>query len=192
MKRIATLLALSACLVSHAEAVEIQKSGPEAWPGKFMVGARPGGIQLTISNPTLATYKFGIDFAGKLLDASKLTLWLGGEINVGGAGHLATIEPGIFVMLTLEKLLNIPLVPMVRAGISGPLYIPYGYGGAFLYGAFEVKFGGGAYYFLTKNIGIGADMDFALGPGFFKDAANHLFTGWGGYWDFMVGGRFAF
>src|SRR5688572_743557 len=158
MKKLATLVVVSLSLAGSAHA-EIQKSGPEVWPGKVMLGVRPAGVGLVFDagggGPGRGTpgfgayYKVGIDIAGRLKEFSKASLWLGGEVNVGGRGNFATIEPGVFVMVTLEKLLNIPLVPMLSFGISGPIYIPYGFNGAFLYGAFQAKFGGGVYYFLT-------------------------------------------
>jgi hypothetical protein len=200
MKKLATLVVLSLALGGTARA-EIQKSGPEVWPGKIMLGVRPAGGGLVFDagggpgrlTPGLGGfYKVGIDIAGRLKEFSKASLWLGGEVNVGGRGNFAMIEPGVFVMVTLEKLLNIPLVPLVSFGISGPVYIPYGFNGAFLYGAFQVKFGGGVYYFLTKNIGVGADLHLGVGAGFFKDAADRLFYGFQGSADFLAGVRFAF
>ena len=194
---------VTAPVIAHAE---IQKDGPEMWPGKVMVGVRPLGVQLQFSDAWVgangtgfvygvgdrALFKLAIDVAGIIANLSKVTLWLGGEFNVGGRGYLAFLEPGLFVQITLEKLLRFPLVPMVRAGFSGPVYIPYGFGGAAAAGAFQLKFGVGAYYFLTKNIGVGADMDFAFGPGFVRDGNDHLAAGFSGYWDFTAGARFAF
>lgn len=194
MKRLATLVFLSFLLVGGTASAEIQKSGPEVWPGKLMLGVRPigGGLVFGGGPGFGGVYKVGIDFAGRLKEFSKASLWLGGELNVGGRGNFAMVEPGVFVMVTLEKLLNIPLVPLVSFGISGPVYIPFGFNGAYLYGAFQVKFGGGLYYFLTKNIGLGFDLHFGAGAGFFKDAADRLFYGFQGSADFLAGARFAF
>jgi hypothetical protein len=112
-------------------------------------------------------------------------------VNVGGRGNLAMIEPGIFVRLTLEKLiLKMPLVPMIDIGVSGPLFIPYGYNGAVVFGGFNVKVGAGIYYFLTKNVGLGVDTHFGFGPGFVK-VGNALDVGFSGGWDFLFGARFA-
>ncbi len=206
MSRIHTFLAaallLALPMTAHAE---IQTSGPETFPGKVMIGARPLGVQLQFNDAWVGAngtgyvygvsdrmlYKFAIDVAGIVANLQKVTLWLGGEVNLGGRGNLAFLEPGIFVQITLEKLLKIPLVPMVRAGVSGPIYIPYGYTGAAIAGAAQLKVGAGAYYFLTKNIGLGADTDFAFGPGFQK-INNNLNVGFSGFWDFTVGARFAF
>jgi hypothetical protein len=205
MKRFAAVAALLLVLANRADAAEIQKSGAEQFPGKFMVGANPIGLQLgftdygafAIGNNTIGVadriiYKVNLQFAGLLKSFDKVSLWLGGELGIGGRGSLAVIEPGIFVQLTLEKLVTkFPLVPIIRAGVSGPIYVPYGFPGVSTAGAFQVKVGGGAYYFLTKNIGLGADTNFGFGPGFAKVNGN-LNVGFAGYWDFLLGARFAF
>ena len=64
MKRLFGLFALSVLLMSSAARAEIQKTGPEVWPGKVMLGARPAGVGLTLYSPVGAIYKVGIDFAG--------------------------------------------------------------------------------------------------------------------------------
>jgi hypothetical protein len=204
MKRFAAVAALLLALVNRADAVEIQKSGAEQFPGKFMVGVNPVGLQLhftdfgayTTANTIVVgdrvIYKMNLQFAGLLKSFDKVSLWLGGEFNLGGRASLAMLEPGIFVQLTLEKLVTkIPLVPIIRAGFSGPIYVPYGFPGVPTSGAFEFKVGGGAYYFLTKNIGLGADTNFAFGPGFVK-VNNVVGSAFAGYWDFSLGARFAF
>ncbi len=206
MNRIAALLVFSILMAAPSYSrAEIQKSGPEAWPGKVMLGVRPLGVQLQFNDAWVgnypagyryalgdrALYKMAIDVAGIIASLSKVTIWLGGELNVGGRGNLAMVEPGLFVQVTLEKLLKIPLVPIVRGGVSGPIYVPYGFNGATTTGAFQLKLGGGVYYFLTKNIGLGADLAFAFGPGFTK-VNGVLITDFSGYWDFTAGARFAF
>jgi hypothetical protein len=189
--------------LAHAE---IQKSGPEEWPGKVMIGVRPLGMQLqfnqawTVNTNLLYTYgitdyflyKAAIDVAGIIASPGKVTIWLGGEINFGGRGHLALAEPGLFVQLTLEKLLKIPLVPMIRLGFVGDAYVPYGFNGATASGAILFKLGAGIYYFVTKHVGLGVDTDFAFGAGLTKQFnSGNLNTGFTGYWDLVLGARFA-
>ncbi|HZS42376.1 MAG TPA: hypothetical protein VFF06_36350 [Polyangia bacterium] len=168
--------------------------GQYHFPGKFMVGARPLGAQVWMvsGGGNFGTYKFAIDFSGKLLDLPKLTLWLGGEFNLGGRDSLAQIEPGIFAMLTLEKLLNIPLVPLVMAGLVFPINVFYSGTNDFTLGGFGVKIGGGAYYFLTKNIGLGGEIHFAFAGAFGGVAGSAIGSGWLGYFDFVSGMRAAF
>src|SRR5438094_4977962 len=123
MKRVRTVLFLAALLLLARPASAELLHGPYRFPGKFMVGGRPLGVQVFLNSPAFATYKFAIDFSGKILDLPKLTLWIGGEFNLGGRENLAQIEPGVFVMLTLEKLLNIPLVPVVMGGLTFPINV---------------------------------------------------------------------
>jgi hypothetical protein len=204
MKRMFAVAAVLLLSTASASAVEIQKSGSEVWPGKFMLGANPIGLQFGFNdfgapgnNATIGVadhliYKFSLNFAGLIKSFDKVSLWLGGEINAGGRGYLAMVEPGIFVQLGLEKLITkVPLVPLIRAGVSGPIYIPYGYPTAVVGGAFQVKVGGGIYYFLTKNVGLGFDTNFGFGPGFVK-VGGAVGVGFAGYWDFGIGGKFAF
>jgi hypothetical protein len=196
----AVVVALTASLAASPARAEIQKDGPEAWPGKIMLGVDPLGVQANFEDTYgglgaagFASYKLGLNFAGLIASTSKLSIWLGGEFNIGGHADLALLEPGIFVRLTLEKLLRIPLVPEVQAGFSGPIYIPYGFPNSYVAGAFQFKVGGGVYYYLTRHIGLGAETHFAFGPGFVKNVVTGgLGTGLSGYWDFLTGVRFAF
>jgi hypothetical protein len=91
-----------------------------------------------------------------------------------------------FVMLTLEKLIPIPLVPFVRVGLGGDVlfYNP-------TLGAFIFRFGGGLHYYLLKWLGVGFETNFTFGPGFYNDF-THNGTGFYGTWDFGLGARFAF
>jgi len=194
MKRLATLIVLSVLLAAGAARAEIQKSGPEVWPGKVMLGVRPLGFALIDGGgPGFgAIYKVGLDFAGRLKEWSKASLWLGVEANVGARPNLATLEPGVFVTVTFEKLLKVPLVPLVSFGLSGPVYVPFGFRGAFAYGAFQAKLGGGVYYFITKNVGLGVDLHVGGGLGFFKDSVNRIYYAVQGTFDTLAGARFAF
>jgi len=195
-------LGLAMLLVSGVAHADIQTKGPEEWPGNITFSARPLGVQLnfnSVAGNTLTTsvtdafasYKLGLDVAGIIARFPKVTLWLGGELNIGGREYLAILEPGVFVQITLEKMLTIPLVPIIKAGISGPLYALYGFPGAAAGGAFDLKFGAGIYYFLTKHIGLGAETSFAFGPGFIKNGGATV-VGFSGFWDFTSGIRFAF
>ncbi len=103
MKRLATLIALSVLLGAGVAHAETQKSGPEVWPGKVMLGVRPLGVDLLDGGgPGFhPLYELGLDFAGRLKEWSKASLWLGGEVNMGAGANLAMVEPGVFVMVTL-------------------------------------------------------------------------------------------
>ncbi len=208
MKRLALLAVIlvtslgGMALPGVAQAEPIQKDGPEAWPGKVMIGVAPLGVSADFTNhyngyigyagDGYGSYKFGFNVAGIIADMQKLTIWLGGELNFGGRAYFAQVEPGIFVQFTLEKLLRIPLVPIITAGVSGPIFKPYGAGNPGLGGAFELKIGVGVYYFLTRHIGLGAETHLAFGPGFVDDGFGGHNTIFGGYFDFLAGAKFAF
>jgi hypothetical protein len=185
----------AAAAPSTARAAEIQKSGKQVWPGKLMLGVQPLGFNVTFANPTVGIYKVNIDFAGKLAELDKLTVWLGGEFNVGGQATYALIEPGVFVLLSLEKLLQIPLVPYVRGGLLGGIGVLYNRGtgpnGDATIGNFWVKVGAGIHYYLTKNVGLGGETNFGFGVGF---ATQNGVTGttFSGFWEVVTGARFAF
>ncbi len=168
--------------------------GSFVFPGKFFATVHALGVATTFDFPTFPIYKMALNFGGRIASLSKVTIWLGGELNIGGRENYALLEPGIFVMITLEKLLTIPLVPFVRAGIAGGAGVHFGYNnggfnGNTTDGAVWLKVGGGLHYFVTKNIGLGGETGFAFGPGFRVDPNNRLFTGFSGYWEFLAGMR---
>lgn len=196
---LAALIAALAFFGSSRASAEIQKSGPEVWPGKIQVGFHPIGGQVAWNLNSVGGYKITADVAGLLAQPGQLSLWLGGGFNytaglyycytgvgVGlgsSCGH--DVQLWVFVMLTLEKLITkVPLVPFVRAGLAGDILLYRTLGGAF-----AVRFGGGAHYYLTKNIGLGFETNFTLGPGFGGPWNGTVFYG---TWDFNLGARFAF
>lgn len=202
----ATFTALALAAPAHAD---IQKSGSEVFPGKLAVGVFPLGVQAGFNSST-SGYKLSFDFAGLIKSTDKLSIWLGGAFsyayptfNCGAAvvvnGTVVTgngdcahdIGLEAFVRITLEKLVKIPLVPYVEAGIGGD-FMPY-FDGRGLGGAVAIpRFGGGAEYYLTKNIGLGLRTDFAFGPGIYRRGDGSSFVGFWGNWDFLMGARFAF
>lgn len=179
---------VGAPLVSSAD---IQKTGPEVWPGKFQVSAYVLSGQIGFSGNEPSGYKFIADFAGRLKDFDKISLWLGGGINYAAGLFYGCAACGVsdlqfwaFVEISLEKLLKIPLVPYVRGGIGGDLLFYNVFAGAFV-----IRVGSGIDYFITKNIGLGAQMHFSLGPGFYGGGLGTLLYG---TWDGGFGARFAF
>src|SRR5262249_12471037 len=144
-------IALVLLLLSHSAFAELEQ-GTHQWPGRFMAGGAPLGVQVFLRSPAFATYKFALNFSGRVADLSKLTLWVGGELDLGGRENLAQIEPGVYLTLTLEKLLNLPLVPMVTAGLTFPVNVFYVGSTNAATGGFGVKVGGSVYYFVIKNL----------------------------------------
>jgi hypothetical protein len=185
------VMALLLLVLARSARAELEH-GTHQWPGRFMAGGAPLGVQIFLDSPAFATYKFVLNFSGKLADFSKLTLWLGGELNLGGRENLAQIEPGVFATLTLEKLLKFPLVPMVTAGLTFPVNVAYVGSNNAASGGFGVKLGGGVYYFLIKNLGLGGEMHFAFAGAFAGDRTGHTISQWAGFWDLAAGVKAAF
>jgi len=209
-------LALAIALVTlslsarPAHAAEIQKSGPEVFPGKFTVGFHPIGVQVAFEGRSTGGYKLDADFAALLKSMDKMSIWLGGGLSyanpsyscsVAFAGCAHDIGFRVFVRITLEKLLKIPLVPYVEAGLGGDIlaYASQAGGGSNLGGGVPLRVGGGIHYWLLKNLGVGLETNFAFGPGIYPavgsincGGANTTCIGFYGNWDFLLGARFAF
>lgn len=196
---VAILVALA--ITPAAARAEIQKSGSQSWPGKVMLGVHPIGVQAWFSNDIVYTgtglgrgalygeYKLMIDFSGIIARPGPLTVWLGGGFNIataGGAGN-TLLEPWMFVILSFERLIKIPLVPFVRVGFGGGA-IPVDPAAGVVGG----KMGFGLHYWLTKNVGLGLESNFFFGGFLFKNNAGDLTSRFAGFWDFGLGARFAF
>jgi hypothetical protein len=207
LKRVVLGLAAMVVLAGPVHAAGVQTHGSEQL-GKVWIGVHPLGFSPFFdSHGNVDTiYKFGFDVLGHIADAGRLSLWLGGELNIGGATDYALVEPGIIFQMTFEKLISIPLVPHVRVGLSGGIdnYLNRGVcydqngvpfncpGGNTTAGDFWFKFGGGVHYFIIRQIGLGIDTDFGLGGYFYKDAANRTHSAFRGYVDFLAGAVFTF
>jgi hypothetical protein len=145
------------------------------------------------------------DFAAILKSMDKLTLWLGGGFAWAHPSYTCGIAStacandvmfDVFVRLTFEKLMKIPLVPYAQAGIGGDILV---YDGSNVGGGIPFKVGGGVHYWLLKNLGLGAYTNFAFGPGIYPVArtgmcgpGNSTCVGFYGNWDIGFGGTFAF
>lgn len=192
IRSIAVLTIAAALFAASPAHAQIQTKGPELFPGKLQVGVTVLGFQTGFVDTTPSGYKLTGDIAGLIAQPGKLSLWLGGGINyafglftcdiAGNCG--GDLQMWAFVMLSFEKLLPIPLVPFARAGIGGDVLFYGATAGAFIF-----RFGGGAYYYLLKWLGLGIETNFTFGPGFYGNGAGTLFYG---NWDFGLGARFAF
>jgi len=184
-----------------AARAQIQKSGSQSWPGKVMLGVHPIGVQAWFANDIVYTgsglgrgnlygeYKLMIDFSGIIARPGPLTVWLGGGFNIATAGEAGNtlLEPWMFVILSFERLIKIPLVPFVRVGFGGGA-IPVDPAAGVVGG----KMGFGLHYWLTKNVGLGLESNFFFGGFLFKNNAGDLTSRFAGFWDFGLGARFAF
>lgn len=167
---------------------------PSLPTGRFLVDLHPLGLAVQFGNGggSLAIYKLGLGFGGRIADLGKLTLWLGGEFNIGGRENYAALEPGVFVKLTFEKMMRIALMPFFKAGLAGGIDVFYADGGNnFTVGDLGVKLGGGVHYFVTRNIGLGVESDLFFG-GRFGNTLGVSTSGFLGYWDFLAGAEFIF
>jgi hypothetical protein len=196
-------LALScfiAFFVTVPARADVQTKGPELFPGRMQVGVTVLGVQAGFANFDPSGYKLTADFSGMIYAIKPGGLWLGGGLNytVGlfnncyPQGAINTncgddLTLWAFLMVTFEKLIPIPLVPFVRAGLGGDVLF---YGGTA--GAFVFRFGGGVHYYLLKWLGLGLETNFSLGPGFYGNANVNVGTGFFGTWDLGIGARFAF
>jgi hypothetical protein len=178
--------------VGGVASAQIQKQGSEVFPGKFQVGFSPLGVTVDFRGAGPG-YKFTADFAGRLAERSNLGIYLGGGINYAltpgptntPLGH--DVQLWVFVMLTLEKLVKIPLVPMVQMGVGTDIFLA---DSNYIGGTFAFRLGGGVHYYLTKNVGLGVETHFTFGP--LAQNLNPTQYTWYGQWDFLLGGRFAF
>jgi hypothetical protein len=191
-----TLLPLAASallllLPSARARAELQTRGPEVFPGKLEASLDPAGFQAGFRERTPTGYKLHAEFAGQVAPVNFGGVWLGGGLTFAhGTNACFVVSCGedfglwLFVMLTFEKLIPIPLVPFVRAGIGGDVLFYDDIAGAL---AFRV--GGGAHYYLLRWLGIGLQTNFTVGPGFYPRGVGSLLYG---HWDFGTGVRFNF
>ena len=198
MLRPAALVITLLTVAVPATAAEIQSSGHQTFPGSLQAAFHPFGFQLGWTGNEATGYKMSGDFAGRIVDSDKLSVWLG-----GGLGYVAWLwgcslraycgyhdfQFWGFVEFSFEKLVNFPIVPFVRAGVGGDILL-YGSVGGALFG----RLGVGAHYFIIKNIGLGLEANFSSGVGFYGNNFGYsgIGVGFHGAWDTVLGARFAF
>jgi len=192
MRHLVVLTMAAALLAASPARAEVQTKGPQVFPGKLQIGVHPIGWQQGFNDFTPSGYKLMADIAGLIAPVGFGGVWLGGGLNytVGfyscrrNADCGGDLQLWMFVMLTFEKLIPIPLVPFARAGAGGDVLFYNDVAGAFI-----LRVGGGVHYYLLKWLGLGLETNFTFGPGFFPNGVGtHLY----GNWDFGLGARFAF
>jgi hypothetical protein len=207
MRHALTVVTLFAVLAaSPAARAEIQKQGPEVWPGKneFSVhmgwqngingygngfGGPPTGFKVFLDYSFRFTELMWLNFGANLVFAGSC----GNNFNCF-AGNGNTIEPeaGIKFKFVLNQ---IPLVPYAKADVVfvGIYNRPCNDNGFAIAG----RASGGAKYFLTKNIGLGAETGFVAGPAFLNGTAacgvpNGAHGEFYFAWDIGLGAEFIF
>lgn len=186
-------LSLAALLVATTKPAhaEVQRDRPQEFPGHVIIGVHPFGFQ--VNDDLSGRFKVAIfDIAGLLAHSGRVGVWLGGGLSYAGPSH--DVQPWIFVMLTFERFLSIPLVPSLRLGAgSDVFFFNDGYAHA-ASAAFKADFG--LHYYLTRNIGVGFQSGLTTGPVFYhedrRDRRTPLLVSSYASFDFNVGARFAF
>jgi hypothetical protein len=191
-----TLVLLSLVAAAPARA-QIQTSGPQNYPGKSEVSIHTG-IAGGLTGFTPGGFKFGFDYGYRLSD----TFWLdfgfntviggnsgacffnGRHYECPGIGRGYTFEPLVGFKIKF-KVTQIPLVPYIKANLTPVFIFNRGCGDdGFALGA---RVGGGAKYFLTKNIGLGVEITSVLGPAFFTGADSSCGNAYDSHIEFLVG-----
>jgi hypothetical protein len=200
MKKLSWAIALLVVAAAAPARAAVQTSGSEVL-GRFQFTFNPIGQQSGFNSNSPSGYKLIGDFSGLVKPVGFGGIWLGGGLNYaageyGCYQYVATPAPygncggdlqlWVFVRLTFEKLIPIPLVPFFHGGLGGDIlfYDQPGNGGAF-----AIRVGGGAHYYLFKWLGLGLETNFTIGPGSLPNPVGAIFYG---TWDFGLGARFTF
>ena len=197
------VLSTAALAPSAAHASDVQTTGPVKFPGRFQLGFNPIGAQVQLASPTVGSYKLFLDLSYLVKDYDGIGLWVGGGFNYA-VSSVSTVFPGFanytavshdvqlhaFAMLTFN-LLQIPLVPFVRAGGAGDVLFTSSNTGSGTAGAGGFRFGGGLHYWIIKQLALGLEMNFLLG-GIGSASNGASGAGFYGTWDFGLGMRFGF
>jgi hypothetical protein len=197
---VAYLLVVSA----QSARAEIQKSGPENFPGKNELSAHIGyqaGFSGQFANPS--GFKLFFDYGRRFTDLVWLDLQLNpifgysasanvcydnrGRPFTCGANGGWGIEFAAGVKLKIKT--KIPLVVEVplTVGVVGMFSRQCGDNGA----ALVLRPGAGAKYFLTRAVAVGAGVNFAMGPGFHgASSCTGSYTDFYAAFDFQLGAEF--
>ena len=180
LKLVSLLVALattSAIAPGVARAADIQKSGPEEWPGKNELAAHVGfqaGLNNYLGGGSPSGFKLVLDYSFRFHELVWLNFGLnlvagGGGCdafgNCGFAGNGNTVEPEVGVKLKW-KIQSLPLVPYAKADIAFiGIYDRYCSDNGFAFGA---RVAGGVNYFLLKWLGLGIETGFTFGPAYYE------------------------
>ena len=194
-------------LLGGVTRAEIQKSGPEVWPGKHELDAHLGyqaGFGAVFQqNPSgfKVTGEYGYRFhplAWFDLQASNVFGFgsAGGPCANTGNGYCyrGGWAFGLAGGVKLKWTTKIPLVieTPILVGVDILYLRDCGDNGA---AAPLLRTGAGAKYFLTKKIGLGANFAFSFGPGFHTGSAvpscqRSGYTDFYGSFEFNIGAEF--
>jgi hypothetical protein len=202
----AVVLATSFAFCAMDAHAEIQKSGPEEFPGKHELDAHLGyhaGFGGTYQNPSgmKLTAEYGYRFHPLVWFDVQLSNVFGFGSPIGPCANSFATQCyrggwafGLAAGVKLKWTTKIPLVietPILAAvdvlylrdcgdnGAAGPL----------------LRTGVGAKYFLTKRIGLGANFAFSFGPGFHSGSnvatcQHNSYVDFYGAFEFNIGAEF--
>ena len=206
MRAVARFVALAALLAATTARGEIQKSGPEVFPGKHELDAYLGydaGFGGKYQNPS------GFKLTGEYAYRFHPLVWFDVQLsNVFGFG--APVGPcadsfgvqcyrggwafGVAAGVKLKWTTPIPrVVEMpILVGVDAMYLRDCGDGGA---AAPLLRTGAGAKYFLTKRIGLGFNFAFSFGPGFHSGSnvascSHNSYADLYGSFEFNLGAEF--
>jgi predicted metal-binding protein len=182
-----SLLVLSLCtlLASATARADIQKSGPEEFPGKNEVSGHLGGQYGATSwcgvsggltcGGTPGGFRLSVEYGRQLKDL----LWFNVGVNLVVSSSCVgadcpytisgnTVEPNAGIKLKFKT--QIPLVAFAKfdatlIGIWGRYCNDSGI-------AIAARAAGGANYFILKNLGVGLELGTTLGPAFLHGATG--------------------
>jgi hypothetical protein len=179
MTRYVSLIAMLLSLWAAPAAAQIQTRGPEIFPGRNEISGHlgasggysattPGGFKLQFDysrmgrEGRIASAWFNVGFSNIFGPSSRCAV-VGGFYDCRYGNRGITIEPFIGVKIKFKT--GIPLVPYVKIdgtfiGILNRFCGDDGF-------AFGLRSGGGAKYFLTRHIGLGIELTWVIGPGFY-------------------------
>ena len=190
--------------IGAAARAEIQRQGPENWPGKHELSAHLGyhlsfGGQVGDPHGIALTGEYGYRFHRLLWFDVQLTQLFGFGPREGGClmntaalcyrgGWMTEVAAGVKLKIPTR----IPLVVEVPIllGLGGMYNRECGDNGVAIP---VLRTGAGIKYFLRPRIGIGANVDFDMGPAFHDATAckgGGRYTDFYGAFDFMLGAEF--
>jgi hypothetical protein len=172
--------------------LDVDPVGGAVW---YFYAAPHGPYAGSPETQTDGLYKVNIDIAGRVASGPRVGTFLGVGLKAGVKSGHAEAEPRFFVLLTLEKLLRIPLVPEVRLSVGGGADIFYrtdhSATGPIIISTTDwsiwFEAGVGFHYFVTRHVGLGAELTLAVGP--FILAAPPAFSLYG---ELIGSARFSF
>jgi hypothetical protein len=187
MKNIMRTISVVAVLLVLPLTARAVQRGPQEFR-HVQLGVHPLGFQL--DDTIKGWYKLAFDISGRL-GGNRVSVWLGGGLNYSvspGISH--DIQPWMFLMLTFERMIRIPLVPLIKMGLGTDIF-PGGGGVAVATLAFRVVVG--FHYWVVRSVGLGLETGFTGGPTFNNlNNNNPVQVNGYGQWDTVFGVRFAF